>query len=415
MRREARLARSLVSSAPSIRPSSAPCELLLKLFTGKRGAVHLGRLLRGEDAGRFVLLREVAESAVANLASDVDMARSIAHPKLLKLLGVLRSEGDAYLASEYVPGVALTELRDAVRKTGVPIRASVATRIVRDALDASLVASKLLRDAAGIDAINAFHPDAIWIAEFGETLLSLVAPEQASGGSIAPSGAGTDSAVGLIMQLATGLSPTQVLSDGLAAHFPAALAEALSSALSSAARSRAAGETALLEGLNALPAPLLASEEQVKQELQRLVPGALLLRRGLQGVEHENERELGANEATVVTRLPRVSRAPDAEEPTRAFRIEAIKREEDEGISDSRQPQLPSVIVAADAGSPEPSLPPGSEWAKQFLEDTHTSARRKQSSSPPTPTPGRHKAVLVSALMLVALLLMASVLWWQRH
>jgi hypothetical protein len=406
-----------VSSAPSIRPSSAPCELLLKLFTGKRGAVHLGRLLRGEDAGRFVLLREVAESAVDTLAADVDMARSIAHPKLLKLLGVLRSEGDAYLASEYVPGVALTELRDAVRKTGVPIRASVAARIVRDALDASLVASRLLRDAAGIDAINAFHPDAIWIAEFGETLLSLVAPEQTSGGSIAPSGAGTDSAVGLIMQLATGLSPTQVLSDGLAAHFPAALAEALSSALSRAARSREAGEAALLESLNALPAPLLASEEQVKLELQRLVPGALLLRRGLQGVEHEDERELGANEATVITRLPKVARMRDADEPTRAFRLETSKREENaEGITDSMQRELPSVIVATDAGSIEPGLPPASEWAKQFLENTQTSARRKQSAPPPTPTPAprRHKALLVAALMLVALLV-ACVLWLQRH
>jgi hypothetical protein len=406
-----------VSSAPSIRTSSAPCELLLKLFTGKRGAVHLGRLLRGEDAGRFVLLREVAESAVDTLAADVDMARSIAHPKLLKLLGVLRSERDAYLASEYVPGVALTELRDAVRKTGVPIRASVAARIVRDALDASLVASKLLRDAAGIDSINAFHPDAIWIAEFGETLLSLVAPEQASGGSIAPSGAGTDSAVGLIMQLATGLSPTQVLSDGLAAHFPAALAEALSSALSRAGRSREAGEAALLEGLNALPAPLLASDEQVKLELQRLVAGPLLLRRGLLGVEREDERELGANEATVITRLPKVARLQDAEEPTRAFRLETSKREEGtESTSDSMQRELPSVIVAADAGSPEPSVPPASEWAKQFLENTHTSARRKQSAPPlkSTPAPRRPKALLVAALMLVALLV-ASVLWLQRH
>src|SRR6187551_2369630 len=267
-------------------------------------------MLRGDDAGRFVLLREVAESAVAALASDVDMARSIAHPKLLKLLGVLRSEGDAYLASEYVPGVALTELRDAVRKTSVPIRASVAARIVRDALDASLVASKLLKDAAGIDAVNAFHPDAIWIAEFGETMLSLVAPEQ-TGGSIAPSSVGTDSAVGLIMQLATGVSPTQVLAEGVASHFPAALAEALSSALARAARSRAAGEAALLEGLNALPPALLATDEQVKLELQRIVPGALLLRRGLQGVEQQDEHELGANEATVVSRLPKAVRVMD--------------------------------------------------------------------------------------------------------
>jgi hypothetical protein len=404
-----------VSAAPSER-SSAPCELLLKLFTGQRGAVHLGRLLRGEDAGRFVLLREVADAAVGTLASDVDIARSIAHPKLLKLLGVLRSEGNAYLASEYVPGVALTELRDAVRKTGVPIRASVAARIVRDALDASTVASKLLRDAAGINAVNAFHPDAIWIAEFGETLLSLVAPEQTTGGSIAPSGVGTDSAVGLIMQLATGLSPTQVLTDGVAAHFPAALAEALSTALARAARSRSQGETALLEGLNALPAALLASDEQVKQELQRVVAGPLLLRRGLQGVEQQDEHELGANEATVVSRLPRAARVLDAEEPTRAFRLDPSKREEDpDGITQMLQRALPSVIVAPDAESPKPSVPPANEWAKQFLENTQPSVRRVQSvppgAAPPTAT--RRKGLLFAALVLVALA--AACLWFLRQ
>jgi len=405
-----------VSSAPSIRPSSAPCELLLKLFTGQRGAVHLGRMLRGDDAGRFVLLREVAETQVAALASDVDIARSIAHPKLLKLLGVLRSEGDAYLASEYVPGVALTELRDAVRKTSVPIRASVAARIVRDALDASLVASKLLKDAAGIDAVNAFHPDAIWIAEFGETMLSLVAPEQ-TGGSIAPSSVGTDSAVGLIMQLATGVSPTQVLAEGVASHFPAALAEALSSALARAARSRAAGEAALLEGLNALPPALLATDEQVKLELQRIVPGALLLRRGLQGVEQQDEHELGANEATVVSRLPKAVRVMDAEEPTRAFRLDPGKRDEDpDGITELIKRTVPSVIVAPDASLPKPSSPPASEWAKQFLENTQPSVRRAQSVPPVAsnaPAATRRKALLFAALMLVVLLV--ATVWFLRR
>lgn len=403
-----------MSSAPSLSPSTAPCELLLKLFTGRRGAVHLGRLLRGEDAGRFVLLREVAESAVSTLASDVDIARSIAHPKLLKLLGVVRSEGSAYLASEYVPGVALTELRDAVRKTGVPIRASVAARIVRDALDASLVANKLLRDAAGIDAVNAFHPDAIWIAEFGETLLSLVAPEEAAGGSIAPSVVGTDSAVGLIMQLATGLAPTQVLGDGVATHFPAALAEALSGALARPDGSRSSGEAVLLQMLNALPPPLLASDEQVKQELQRLVAGALLLRRGLQGIEHEDEHELGANEATVISRLPKAARALGSEEPTRVFRLEPAKSDDETNHRpDSIERELPSVIVATDTGWPEPTSSPTSEWAKQLLEKTQPSARPPKSIPQLAPTPTPRKTLLVAALMLVALLV-ASVLW-LRH
>jgi hypothetical protein len=405
-----------VSSATSAPLSSAPCELLLKLFTGQRGAVHLGRLLRGGDAGRFVLLREVADAAVGTLASDVDIARSIAHPKLLKLLGVLRSEGHAYLASEYVPGVALTELRDAVRKTGVPIRASVAARIVRDALDASTIASKLLRDAAGIDTVNAFHPDAIWIAEFGETLLSLVAPEQPVGGSIAPSGAGTDSAVGLIMQLATGLSPTQVLSEGVSAHFPAALAEALSSALARAARSRSDGEAALLDALNALPGPLLANEEQVKQELQRMVAGALLLRRGLQGVDQHGDGELGANEATVIGRLPRAVQAFEADEPTRAFRLDSAHREADpDGVTQLLPRALPSVIVAPDAALPRPSSPPPNEWAKQFLEKTQLSTRRAQSVAPAALAATRRKAWLFAAWMLVALLLASLLLFQQRR
>lgn len=408
-----------MSSAPSAQPSNAPCELLLKLFTGQRGTVHLGRMLRGGDAGRFVLLREVAETAVSALASDVDIARSIAHPKLLKLLGILRSEGNAYLASEYVPGVALTELREAVRKTGVPIRASVAARIVRDALDASTIASKLLRDAAGIDTVSAFHPDAIWIAEFGETLLSLVAPEQTPGGSVAPSSAPRDSAVGLIMQLATGLSPTQVLSDGVASHFPAALAEALTTALARSARSRAAGEAALLEALNALAAPLLASDEQVKQELQRLVAGPLLLRRGLQGVEQQDEHELGANEATVVSRVPRAPRLDDAEEePTRAFRLDPGKREEDpDGVTELLKRALPSVIVAPDAGlpKPKPSSPPSTEWAAQLLEATQPAARRAASVRPVAPAATRRRGWLLAALILVALLLASALLLQLRR
>jgi len=406
-----------VSSATSAQASGAPCELLLKLFTGQRGTVHLGRMLRGGDAGRFVLLREVAEVAGGSLASDVDIARSIAHPKLLKLLGVLRSEGNAYLASEYVPGVALTELREAVRKTGVPIRAAVAARIVRDALDASAIASKLLRDAAGIDTVSAFHPDAIWIAEFGETLLSLVAPEQATSGSVAPSAAPRDSAVGLIMQLATGLSPTQVLSDGVGAHFPAALAQALTTALGRAARSRAAGEATLLEALNALPAPLLASDEQVKQELERVVAGELLVRRGLQGGEQQGDHELDADEATVIGRVSRAARTEDAEEePTRAFRLAPSRRDEDpDGVTELIQRALPSVIVAPDAGLPEPNSSPSNEWAAQFLEATQPAVRRVPSVRPVAPAATRRKAMLFAALMLVALLLASLLLLRHRR
>src|SRR5450432_1313012 len=152
---------TLETSPQSSSLPSAPCELLLKLFSGPRGDVHLARFMRGDDAGRFVMLREVAEASAVHLASSVDLARSIAHPKLLKLLGLIRTGGRTYLACEYVPGAALTELRLAVRKLRSPVRAAVAARIVRDALDASATARTLLADAAGLEAFSAFHPDSI--------------------------------------------------------------------------------------------------------------------------------------------------------------------------------------------------------------------------------------------------------------
>src|SRR3978361_1904555 len=106
---------------------------MLKLFSGPRGDVHLARFVRGDDTGRFVILREVSEPSASRLSPSVDLARSIAHPKLLKLLGLVRTGGRSYLACEYVPGAALTELRAAVRKLRSPVRAAVAARIVRDA------------------------------------------------------------------------------------------------------------------------------------------------------------------------------------------------------------------------------------------------------------------------------------------
>jgi hypothetical protein len=166
-----------------------------------------------------------------------------------------------------------------------------------------------------------------------------------------------------------------------------------------------------------LPAPLLATDEQVKQELERMVAGALLLRRGMQGIEQQDEHELGANEATVISRLPKGLRLDDAEEePTRAFRLEPARRESDpDGVTELIQRALPSVIVAPDAGVPKPSKPPSNEWAAQLLEATQPAARRAPSIRPVVaPAATRRKAWLFAALMLVALLL-ASLLYLQRH
>ncbi len=390
------------------KPQSAPCELLLKLFSDARGDAHLGRLLRGDDAGRFVLLRELTSAAEEPPASDVDLARSIAHPKLLKVLGFVRTAGKSYLASEYVPGVALLELRAAVRKTGTPLRAAVAARIVRDALAASAIAHDLLRDAAGIDAASAFQPDAIWIAEFGETLLVPTASSELTAGS--NGAAPADTAAGMLLELGTALSPTQVLTEGLDAHLPAALASALSASLSQAARSRNEGEAALLEALSNLPPQLLANEEQVKQELVRFVSPALQLRRSVQGFELGGN-EADANDATVIARLPRAELGLDIDEPTRTFRSEAPLRETDpDGVTEVGKPavpSVPSVIIAPEARLPSPISVAPADWAKQFLEETKISARRASSKAPPANS-SRRGAVFWAALAFALLAIVVS-------
>ncbi|MDF3064400.1 MAG: Protein tyrosine and serine/threonine kinase, partial [Polyangiaceae bacterium] len=241
--------------------------------------MHLGRLTKGEDAGRFVLLRDLSAHEVQEMASEIDLARSIAHPKLLKLLGCVRSEGHTYLASEYVPGVALTEVRSALRKQRTTLPAPVAVRIALDALKASLAARELLGSATGIAASSVFHPDAIWLAEFGETLLIPAPAPPAAPGRTPYTSAAADTAPGLIMELATGLSPARLLGQGLREHLPEQLADALSKAL---ARHVVAGddtEAVLVDSLSQLPGELIGSEQDVESELLRLVGPRLESRR----------------------------------------------------------------------------------------------------------------------------------------
>jgi hypothetical protein len=395
-----------VERSPSL---SAPCALILKLFEGQRGTVHLARLTKGEEAGRFVLLRELKAPEAAQLASDIDLARSIAHPQLLKLLGIVRSDDHVYLASEYVPGVALTEVRGALRKQRSTLELPVAVRIVRDALAASLTARELLHDAAGIDATSAFHPDAIWLAEFGETLLSPVPTEVRDASRTPYSSSAADTAPGLLMELITGLSPARLLGEGLAAHLPPALADVLTRSL---ARHAAAGndsEALLLSALNELPAELCGSEQEVEQELVRVVGPRLHSRRLLVAVDQERDGELGADDATVITRLAKVERAFDADEPTRNIRLSSPVRETDPDgqteLFSSSRPPASGGYVEPEVSLRLPSLPP--QWAAQLLEQTQLS-RQTQSAAPPAPVKSKRAALYV--LSLAALLAVLAAL-----
>jgi hypothetical protein len=382
---------SVSQSRTSLTP---PCSLMLKLFDGQRGAMHLGRLTKGDDAGRFVLLRELAAQEVQTLASEIDLARSIAHPKLLKLIGCVRSEGHTYLAGEYVPGVALTEVRSALRKQHSTLPAAVAVRIVLDALRASVAARELLQSTTGIEAASVFHPDEIWIADFGEALITPVPTLSQPVGRTPYTSAAADTAPGLIMELATGLSPARLLGQGLAEHMPAPLAEALTKAL---ARHVAVGddtEWVLVEALSRLPEELIASEDEVKEELLRVVGPRLESRRLLCAVDQDQEGEPGEEDATVISRLAKLERVFDGDEPTRAVGMTRLSRESDPDgatrLMSSRPPPPRSV-------PPEP-------WAAQLLEKTQRSAAPPaRSSAAPARATWKSRAALV-LLWLLALL-----------
>lgn len=309
------------------------CALLLKLFEGQLGTMHLGRLTQGEDAGRIVLLRELGSPEANAIAAQIDIVRSITHPKLIKLLCLGQSDANTYLVSEHVPGVALTELRSALRKQHTSVSPAVAVRITLDALRASFFVREVLCSMLGIDLKAAFHPDSIWLAEFGEVFATPV-PGDVSSGRTPYSSSASNSAPGILMELATGLPPAQVLAQGLAKQLPEPIARVLARALAAHAKGQSDMETLMAEALSGLPAKLIATEAEVAQELERILGPRLHSRRLLLGVDQHSHDIPSEDDATFVTRLSAVENTPSGDEPTHIFRPYSGREADPDGATE---------------------------------------------------------------------------------
>jgi hypothetical protein len=131
-------------------------------------------MLRGTELGRLVFLRQVPDQHPANVRANIDMARCVAHPSLLKVVGRVETPQTTFIASEYISGVALMELLENAMARGQRIDTQVAVRIIRDALLAAAQAKTLLRENTGSLVSRCIFPDTVWIAEFGETMLTEV-------------------------------------------------------------------------------------------------------------------------------------------------------------------------------------------------------------------------------------------------
>jgi hypothetical protein len=263
--------------------------MLFELFGSPRGKVSLGRISTGNEAGRVVMLREIREGALPNVltqASALELAKSLTHPRLLKLLGVVSDRTHNYLASEYVPGLSLFELvaRARARQQGLEVGAAV--RIMIDALRA-IVSARWLLAEAGAGPVRLLNSDCIWLVDYGETLLAEVGVSAAllSGAQQRAPEADSDIAARDMMtaavelyQLATGRLMSGDLSRAAKLHLPAPLAKVLE-AFAWTPSSDAGGMGELADALAKLPATLVGSDELVSAELQRSAGDLLAERR----------------------------------------------------------------------------------------------------------------------------------------
>jgi hypothetical protein len=147
-------------------------ELLYELSRSRLGTVSLGRTVGGREAGRPVVLRWVEPSTLARLETALTRATSIAHPRLLKTLGVTRIDGAAYLVSEYVDGLPLLELARPMHAAAASVMPEVALRITLDSLLAVTAARDELARFGMKTLPRCLYADTAWVASFGETLLS---------------------------------------------------------------------------------------------------------------------------------------------------------------------------------------------------------------------------------------------------
>ena len=260
------------------RQNQSECQVLFELFASPRGKVSLGRLSTGNEAGRIVVLRQIPERALPQVAPALEPLQGLSHPRLLKLLGVVSDRSHCYVASEYVPGISLFELvaRARARQQGMAVGAAV--RVMIDALRAVVNARALLHGASA-EPVRLLNSDCIWLVDYGETLLSEVGVSAALLGGTAKRA--TDSASDVeardvmtaaveLYQLASGRLMTGDLSQAAKLHLPVALARVLEDAFAWEPSSDVDGVNDLADRLSGLPTALVGGEQLVASELQRL-------------------------------------------------------------------------------------------------------------------------------------------------
>lgn len=251
----------------------------------------------GREAGRPVVLRALDEHVYAGLETALTRATSIAHPRLLKTLGVTRIEGQLFIVSEYVDGLPLSELIRALQAAAVSMVPEVALRVTLDSLLAVAAAHDELGRFGMKTLPRCLFRDTAWVASFGETLLS----DAGIACELATSTPHDDvfAAGALLWELVSGrrienVEDTALISgtDGVRSLMPnpEPLVQLVLHAVSSDPAQRFANVQAMADAIQELPVHWLATDAEVRAAVEVLtqsMPSTLGSIEGAFSGEHE--------------------------------------------------------------------------------------------------------------------------------
>lgn len=283
--------------------------MVVDLFSGPMGSCRLGYVKSGADAGRTVLLREVSPQSLRFLGRRLRKASEIAHSNLVKLLGTVEVDGHIQIASEYIAGVSLLELRAAAAEKRERLEPAIATRIISTALDAAKSAHALCQ-AKGFELTRSIFSDTVWVAEFGETMLTDVGVADllvsGKGASAVPThlvGSGTGShdvyaAGSELYELLTG-KPFHGGIPSFEPSTPLPVSAIVSRALAFDEKRRFSSISEMTEAFAQLPRELVAHEDLVTASVERVMKATLKLRRAKLAML---ERTLGSQDDGESTR-----------------------------------------------------------------------------------------------------------------
>jgi len=340
-----------LSSPTSSRSKQRQCEVLGELFSGPTGVASVGRMLRGTELGRLVFLRSVPEPSVASVKSYIDDARCVAHPSLLKVIGRVETPDTVYVASEYISGVSLMELVDNAISREQRIQTGVAIRIIRDALQAAWKAKQLFTESTGTTVRRSIFPDTVWIAEFGEIILTevgvapILVDGQAEGDEALPNYDEDVTAAGAeLLKLLT----NQPLEEAeMTLPLAGDLASIVARAVNPSAAHRYKSAREMADALSQLPPDMIADEATVGDQVRKLMASVLAVRHPRRLMSVAAPTRPGGGDATCVFRDSAAELSPSLMPPS---------------SSDSGSPKLissrpPAVSQEQASGEIDPSHP----------------------------------------------------------